>query len=192
MEGPPPLLNVEYWFRVIYGLVTNERGYSFDHLIVIATDVWQIVTYVAYVLTLVLFVLLVYVTIRIRDLAQEDDERFATIPPKEARKDVALSRWEHVEELMAGLQETDWRQAIIEADIMLDDILKNRGYEGAGLADRLKQLKASSMPSLDAVWDAHRTRNRIAHEGSAFTLEERTAHRTIQAYRSAFVELGVL
>lgn len=192
MDGQPPLLNVEYWFRVIYELIVNRQTYSFDHLIVIAADIWQIVTYISYVLTLALIAFLVYVTIQMRDMAKEDEERFATMEPKTAKKAVGQARWLHVEELMSGLQESDWRQAIIEADIMLDDILRGRGYEGAGLADRLKQVNASLLPSLDGVWDAHRIRNRIAHEGSAFKLEERIAHRTIQSYRRAFVELGVL
>lgn len=192
MQGPPPLLNVEYWFRVIYELIVNRDDISFDRFIAIAADVWQVVTYVSYVATLGLLVFLVYVILQTRAIAREDEERFATIESKTAKKSLTHARWQHVEEGMAGLQESDWRQAIMEADIMLDDVLVARGHSGDTLADRLKQLSPAQVPSLDGLWDAHRIRNRIAHEGSAFKLEERVAHRTIQAYRSAFVELGVL
>jgi len=191
MKESPPLLNVEYWFRYIYELIVNRDQYSFEHLFLAITNAWHILTYVSYVLAFGLIWFLVYVVMLSRDFAKEDEERFATIEPKEAEKEIGHSRWEHVEELMNGLQESDWRQAIIEADIMLDDVLESRGYTGAGTGDRLKQLSPSFLPSLDALWDAHKIRNRIAHEGSAFSLDERIAYRTIQSYRRAFIELGV-
>lgn len=192
MQGPPPLLNVEYWFRVIYELIVNRKDYSFDQFIAVVANVWQVVTYVSYVVTLGLIAFLVYVILQTREIAKEDEARYATIESKTAKKALGHARWQHVEERIAGLQESDWRQAIIEADIMLDDILRSRGYEGDTLADRLKQLSSSLVPSLDGLWDAHRIRNRIAHEGSAFKLEERVAHRTISQYRNAFTELGIL
>ncbi len=192
MNDAPPFLNVEYWFRVIYELFANRNGHSFDYFMVIAAHVWQVITFVAYGVSLAAIAFLVYVMIQVRHLAEEDEERFGYIEPKVSTKNMASARWTHVEELMAGLQESDWRQAIIEADIMLDDALLARGYQGDGLGERLKQVTVSLLPSLDGAWEAHRVRNRIAHEGSQFKLEERVAHRTIAQYRTAFTELGVI
>ncbi len=192
MNDAPPFLNVEYWFRVIYEFLQNRREYSLDGYIALAAHIWQIITFIAYGVSVAAIAFLVYVIIQIRHLAEEDETRFGYIEPKVSTKHMAAARWAHVEELMSGLQETDWRQAIIEADIMLDDALVARGYQGDSLGDRLKQVTVSVIPSLDGVWDAHRVRNRIAHEGSQFKLEERIAHRTIAQYRNAFSELGVI
>jgi hypothetical protein len=93
---------------------------------------------------------------------------------------------------MDGLQESDYRQAVIEADIMLDDILRERGYPGNTIAERLQGIKPGSLASLDGLWDAHKVRNRIAHDGSAFIVDERLAYRTIKQYENAFHEMGVI
>jgi hypothetical protein len=81
--------------------------------------------------------------------------------------------------------------AVIRADALLEDVLMHLGYEGATLAERLKIIDASQMPSLDRVWSAHRLRNMIVHD----PLEQHTKETIIQALRSyeqALKELGMM
>lgn len=98
-------------------------------------------------------------------------------------------RWAIVEDYLSEKHEALWRIGILEADNMLDEVLKERGYEGYNLGDRLQQ---ADFDSIQLAWDAHKIRNRIAHEGSKFTLTEREARRTFALYKAVFKDLNVL
>ncbi len=109
---------------------------------------------------------------------------------KLAGEDVANKneRWERVETLVSSENPGDWRVAIIEADIMLDELITSMGYDGDTLGDKLKRIEKSDFTTLDAAWEAHKVRNRIAHSGSDFILTSREAKRVIALYRQALEE----
>ena len=86
----------------------------------------------------------------------------------------------------------EWRLAIIEADIMLDKAMRNRGYQGEGLAELLKAVDSSDMLTLDAAWEAHKVRNRIVHDGPSFELTDRETKRVITLFEAVFKEFGVI
>jgi hypothetical protein len=106
-----------------------------------------------------------------------------------AKPDMNLSnRWRHVLERTESTNESDWRQAIIDADSILDEILVKMGYQGEGVGERLQRVTRGDMKSLDEAWDAHKIRNRIAHDGTAFALSQHEAKRVINQYRKVFEE----
>lgn len=82
-----------------------------------------------------------------------------------------------------------WRIGIMEADNLLLEVLREKGYRGEGLGE---MLKTASFKTIDLAWDAHKIRNRIAHEGSAFELTEREAKRAYVLYESVFREMKVV
>jgi hypothetical protein len=101
-------------------------------------------------------------------------------------------RWERIITHVNSANASDWRLAIIEADIMLDELLKAQGHHGDTLGERLRSVEKSEMLSLDNAWQAHRTRNEIAHAGSDFALSERDAKRAIAQYESVFKEFKIV
>jgi hypothetical protein len=60
------------------------------------------------------------------------------------------------------------------------------------VAEKLKSVDSSDMLTLDAAWEAHKVRNRIAHSGSDFELNEREAKRVIMLFESVFREFGMI
>jgi len=101
-------------------------------------------------------------------------------------------KWLRVQELVNSKNPTDWRLAIIEADVMLEDLLRASGYDGDGVADLLKAVDPSDMLTLDAAWEGHKVRNRIAHSGEKFDLNEREANRVIGLFESVFREFDII
>ena len=83
---------------------------------------------------------------------------------------------------------SDWRQAIIEADIILGDILNKAGYNGEGIGEQLKGATKADFKTLDQAWEAHKIRNQVAHEGSDFAMSQHEAKRVINLYRQVFEE----
>lgn len=155
---------------------------------------WSIYTVLAYIFSIFLLVLYVYASVKknlylglqiqtLRDTEKLYDQQF--------RGATRNSRLEDVFIHLDSESPNDWKLAIIEADIILDDILKQRGYAGNSLGERLKSISPQQLSSLNDAWEAHKIRNRIAHDGTDFVLTKRVAHETIAQYQRVFSELGV-
>ncbi len=97
-------------------------------------------------------------------------------------------RWQRVIEHAGSENPNDWKIAIIEADSILDEMIKGMGYHGDSMGERMKAIEVSDFNTLNNAWEAHKVRNTIAHEGSNFQLNEREARRVIALYKSVFEE----
>jgi hypothetical protein len=101
-------------------------------------------------------------------------------------------KWERVIAHLNSASASDQKLAVIEADIMLDDLLKAQGYHGDSLGERLRSVEKSDFLTLDNAWEAHRVRNQIAHQGGDFPLSEREARRAVALYESVFKEFKII
>ena len=71
---------------------------------------------------------------------------------------------------------------------MLNELLDLQGYKGETIADKMKQVDRAKFNSIDAAWEAHKIRNRVAHEGTTADLDAREARRVIGLYERVFKE----
>jgi ABC-type lipoprotein release transport system permease subunit len=99
-----------------------------------------------------------------------------------------IKRWEKVKTLIASHNPSDWKQAIIEADIMLDNLLTKIGYQGETLGEKLKRVEPADFNTLNEAWEAHKVRNNIAHEGLGYELSENEAKQVFGLYKKVFEE----
>ncbi len=118
---------------------------------------------------------------RIQDVVLKTD-----IPKKEAQK-----TWADIQKHFFAGDENDLKIAILEADKVLDDALRSAGITGATLGDRLKKIKPSQIQDIDAIWQAHKLRNQIAHEND-FKLKRDLAERALGVYEKTLRDLKVL
>ena len=102
--------------------------------------------------------------------------------------DVSNRRWKNIQSLINSHNLNDWKQAIIEADILLDEMLDKMGYHGNSIGDKLKQIEASDFLTLNQAWEAHKVRNQIAHQGSNYILSRDEAEKVISLYGEVFKE----
>jgi hypothetical protein len=82
--------------------------------------------------------------------------------------------------------------AIIEADIYLDKVLDQKSFYGDTLGDKLKQITPEKLPSVQIAWEAHKVRNRIAHDGADYVLTQPEARRTLSYFEITFRDLEVI
>ena len=78
--------------------------------------------------------------------------------------------------------------SILEADILLNELLDVLGYRGETMADKMKQIVKADFNTIDLAWEGHKIRNRIAHDGAQFPLSARDARRVIGLYEQVFRE----
>lgn len=151
---------------------------------------WALFVAISIMFSLLLGVACIYCAIRILQVRHTERARHKAYAHTVAVKDVPKTqlRWNRIREQIASGDEKQWRLAILEADIMLSELLDVQGYKGETMADKLKQVTRTNFNTVDQAWEAHQVRNRIAHEGSTLHLDERLARRTISMYEHVFRE----
>lgn len=183
-------LNLEYIF-----LRLAEFFKNFDIVAILNWVIWfiQLITPVAIVFSLFLFFVIIYSRTRLKQLEAEQEKKFHSLRVKEAIHEagndpVLNQKWKQVEAHINSANPSDWRLAILEADIMLGDILTKMGYQGDSIGEQLKGVEPSDFLTLQDAWEAHKVRNRIAHDGSDYALNDRDAKRIIGLYKKVFSE----
>jgi len=101
-------------------------------------------------------------------------------------------KWKIVQEHINSSDANMWKLAILEADIILADLLESLHLPGDTIADKLKAVDASDFRTIEDAWEGHKIRNAIAHQGSDFLLNEREAKRVIRLYEKVFLEFEMI
>jgi len=185
-------LNLEYIYLRIVDFFQN-----FDIIAILNALIGFIEKIRPYTVAIIIFLfyIIFYTIIRLRQVEIKDEPKFRVsnvkkqIEPVGAEQDTALrEKWLKVSAHINSDDLSQWRLAILEADIMLADILEKMGYQGDSIGDKLKSIDKSDFLTLDYAWEAHKIRNQIAHKGSDFQLNEREAKRVIDLYKTVFSE----
>ncbi len=106
-------------------------------------------------------------------------------------KNKANKAWLKTKKLLSYGDEGHSKLAVIEADNILDDVLKSANIRGESLGERLKNLNPAQLPNLNEIWEAHKVRNHLVHEPD-FSLDSQTALRVISFYEKAFKSLELI
>lgn len=178
-------INLEYFFLLIYNLLTGE------HLVGIPENLlafWAMFKIFSIILSLLLLTGIVYSIIRIRQIRTEEEDEFAEVKTHHTTEERKNEKWQNILELTASENQSDWRLAILEADILLDEFVTKMGYQGEGLGEKLKGIERSDFTTLEQAWEAHKVRNAIAHGGSDFLLTQHEARRVINLFKQVFQE----
>ncbi len=142
----------------------------------------------ANILCLFLLVGLVYSLIKVRQVQIVWFNKLYPIPSLPEETKPKNDKWERILTHIGSDNSSDWRLAILEADIVLDELLDYLGYVGDTIGDKLKKANPGDFRTIDMAWEAHKIRNAIAHEGQDFALSQREAQRIIGLYQNVFNE----
>ena len=99
--------------------------------------------------------------------------------------------WSSIYSRLETATDADAALIIIDADALADRILKELGLPGETMGERLKALGEQKFKEIDALWDAHKIRNQIAHEGARNITYSDAAY-ALAKYEKALKELGVI
>ncbi|HVZ11090.1 MAG TPA: hypothetical protein VG941_01570 [Candidatus Paceibacterota bacterium] len=111
-------------------------------------------------------------------------------PAQASPTTVMHDRWQEILAHLDSNNESEWKVAIIEADKLVDDVLKN-SFAGETMGERLMNIDKTQLLSIDGLWEAHKIRNRLAHEVNYF-LRHAEAVKAIRYFEAALHELGSL
>jgi hypothetical protein len=187
----PNYLNVEFVFSKILEFIQPIIKTLLD------PHTWTVVGIVSVLLTIIFLFIIIFSLVRMVEIQVYDKEEIeheihnALLKQKE--KDRSTNpRWHYILTLIESPNESDWRVAIIEADSMLEESLKEKGLSGNTVSELLEGAKESGYRSIQDAWDAHIVRNQIAHQGSDFPISQIEGRRVIKMFQNFFEELRIV
>ena len=100
-------------------------------------------------------------------------------------------KWKEIERYFKKGTEPEMKLAIVEADSLLDNILRVMSYGGKDLGSRLEGINTNILENLDDIKKYHKIYSNIVHDPT-YRLDFRTAEDALKAYRDALVNLDAL
>src|SRR3989338_4403488 len=195
--------NTAYIYQKIYELLSGQFFPSWDSIKDFLSAFLIFIKPSSLILSLLFLTGIIYCVIRTRGIFYEMEEKthgahhgghagaHARTHTPEHSETATASTNKHWEEISAHINSdspSNWRLAILECDIVLDEKLTKMSYRGETLADKLKAVEKSDFLTIDKAWEAHRVRNAVAHEGSNFQITDREALRVVGLYEEVFRE----
>ncbi|MBI5140084.1 MAG: hypothetical protein HZA94_01385 [Candidatus Vogelbacteria bacterium] len=185
-----PYLNIESLFYLIFQFF---QGLGDLLSILFSSSSWAVIQGYAILIEIIFVPALFYSIYQLLQVRKRQREAFLNLfkvavePGSENEKG-----WEDITGHLESENEAQWKLAIIDADKVLEDALKRAGYLGVGVGELLKDAEGKhGFRSLQEAWEAHKVRNRIAHE-AGFELTKREARRAVELYKQAIDSLLVL
>lgn len=99
--------------------------------------------------------------------------------------------WDEISKKALSSPPQSFTLAIVAADNLVGDALKDKKLEGDTIADQLKRLNPHDFKTLNNLWRAHRIRNDLVHT-TGFEIKESEAKELLSIYESFLKELGAL
>lgn len=180
------------WSAIINAGVVNNLWQNLTDFF--ASYIWPTLSILLIILAVALFFGIFHAHRGLRELGKRQKKIYHPGPEDltKAEEGTTNEHWGSIQKHMSSSSQNDWRQAIIEADVMLDELLRSKGYHGESVGEMLKAVDKSDFLTLEAAWEAHKVRNEIAHGGLGFQINEREAKRVIALYESVFREFRVI
>ncbi|MFH1402411.1 MAG: hypothetical protein ABIG87_02170 [Patescibacteria group bacterium] len=154
-------------------------------------EYWPQLIFVSLIISVLILVGIIYTHRKMKEVAKKDAEVFDTVVASAVATEgqpIKNKRWERILEYINSDSQEGWRLAILDADIVLDEMMTKSGYGGESLGEKLKRVEKSDFNTINEAWEAHKIRNMIAHAGSDVILTKRTAKKAIDSYRRVFEE----
>jgi len=100
-----------------------------------------------------------------------------------------FKQWVKISKRLEPGKAEDYKMSLIEADSLLDDVLKRMGFKGENMKERLEQAAAAkTLSDIENIQKAHKLRNNIVHDPD-YNLSLDKTKETLQAYEKAFRDL---
>lgn len=106
-------------------------------------------------------------------------------------KEKMVKKWKDITGKAVSHIESDRKMAVIEADKLIDELIKRIGFKGKDMGERLKQINVNQISNINDIWQAHKIRNNLVHD-AYFKLTENDTNYVVRVYENTLKELDIL
>lgn len=108
--------------------------------------------------------------------------------PKRIKRDYFILRWKRLQQHLPD--KSQWGQAIIEADDLLNEALKTKRFKGKNMGERMVEAQ-KIFTNNDAVWFGHKLRTRIEMNPET-ALNKTDVQKALFGLRQGLKDIGAL
>jgi hypothetical protein len=102
-----------------------------------------------------------------------------------------IKGWRRIKKRLKSSDESEFKTAVLEADRILNDILKLAGYPGKNLDERLEGMTPANLSNLEEIRQVHKLHERVVSDPN-FSITQNEARMAIEIYEKAFRELKLI
>ena len=100
-------------------------------------------------------------------------------------------KWQEISSRIKTAEEANCKLGVIEADVLLDDVLKKMGYSGETMSERIERITQVQLKTISEHREAHSVRNNILHNPN-FKLTSKRAEEVIELYEKVLKEIDIM
>ncbi|MDP3729351.1 MAG: hypothetical protein Q8R26_01160 [bacterium] len=134
---------------------------------------------------------IIWIIVKTNYLTIKKEQFLDTLGRGHVSRSRSLRGWKQIQKRLASEEQNDWKLAILEADHILNEILKMSGYLGVRLEDKLDLITEAQLSNVLQIKNAHIIRDNISKDPS-YQITQEFAKDVIEVYRKAFAELNLI
>lgn len=100
------------------------------------------------------------------------------------------ARWLTIEQQFKQGEVGSYHLAVLGADKLLDQALREKGFKGVVMADRMKNA-AQLFSNRNDIWTAHKLRNQVAHDTDVVVTYAH-ARQALNSFKCALKDIGAI
>lgn len=100
-------------------------------------------------------------------------------------------KWSEIKSQSTKGDMVHWKLSIIEADKLVDTVLKELGFVGNTMGERLKTVTEKDLPYINSLWQVHNLRNNLVHIAD-FNINKDQVMKAISIFEKALKEFKVI
>lgn len=108
--------------------------------------------------------------------------------PRKLRQDYFKTKWNNLQQRCSD--ESQWAQAIIEADDLLHEALKKKRFKGKNMGERMVAAQ-KVFSNNDAVWFGHKLRTKL-DMNPELNLPKQDVQKALYGLRQGLKDMGAL
>lgn len=193
-------INFDYLIYLVYDFFVTLYAMFFDESLRANIFSWlNLIWWIFFFVSILLLAGIIYFVVKVEKVwrGQHGSVYGKTGLIEEIKEELEVAKpehneiWEKIVKLIGSDNPNDWKAAILEADKVLEIVVNTFAVPGENMGDKMKNIEKSDWQTLDEAWQAHKVRNRIAHEQN-FHIGQREARKTIDNYEKVFQEFDFI
>jgi len=150
-----------------------------------------IIQIISFLISTILLALIVYFASQTEFFMEPVEHFFDTLGAVNMSKRRTLKAWKQIQKRLRSNKINDLKLAVLEADKVLDGILRMAGFPGKDLDERLELIASTQIENIEEIKQAHKFKQRIATE-PGLTITQNEAQISVDIYKKVFQDLNLI
>ena len=151
----------------------------------------MIIQIISFLISTILLGLIIYFAVQTEFISDPVEHFFDTLGAINMSKRRTLKAWKQIQKRLRSNKMNDLKLAVLEADKVLDEILRMAGFPGKDLDERLELITPAQIENIEEIREAHKFKNRIATEPD-FSISQNEAQINVDIYKKVFQDLNLI